>query len=150
MCLSFCQRLPKVQLMLQVCSFISSLSKFSQNSFFPWLRKTVWPLSPDMWWRWWPSEPCQLFVCLGDNRAGCRFKNHEPGLSCECTALRGTSPTNSQQTFTNTTAEPWNRIIYMQGVLCFMANIQSHHVLLFKKKPKWKSLLKWKGITLLQ
>lgn len=35
MCLSFCQRLPKVQLTLQVCSFISSLSKFNQNSFLP-------------------------------------------------------------------------------------------------------------------
>lgn len=30
--------------MLQVCNFISSLSKFNQNSVFPWLRKLLFDL----------------------------------------------------------------------------------------------------------
>lgn len=128
MCLSFWQRLPKVQLMQQVFSFISSLNKFNQNSFFPCLRKLLF----DLW-----AQTCGGDGDFGSHASFLSIWGAEldvglsQGFHMSAQHWGGTSPTNSQQTFTNTTAEPWNRMIYMQGVLCFMANIQNHDMLLF-------------------
>lgn len=122
--------------MQQVFSFISSLNKFNQNSFFPCLRKLLF----DLW-----AQTCGGDGDFGSHASFLSIWGAEldvglsQGFHMSAQHWGGTSPTNSQQTFTNTTAEPWNRMIYMQGVLCFMANIQNHDMLK-KKKKKVKKL----------